>query len=92
MPWENVVIMGVAWGPLVSVVISILKGWLKVESKYIQPINWVLGFLGLVLYNILGGETWYMAILAGLTAVMSSTGFHETFGHMAKYTVEKLSL
>ncbi|MDD2629607.1 MAG: hypothetical protein PHV61_05485, partial [Limnochordia bacterium] len=68
-----------------------LKGWLKIESKYIQPINWVLGFLGLVLYNIMGGQNWYMAILAGLTAVMSSTGFHETFGHMAQNTVAKIT-
>ncbi|MGE5623845.1 MAG: hypothetical protein ACM3UP_02350 [Methanocella sp.] len=78
MPWDQIVIRGVAWGPLVSVVISILKA-LGMDKKYIVIVMWVLGFLGLVLYQIMQGASILNALISGLIAVGAVTGFYESY-------------
>lgn len=78
MPWDQIVIRGVAWGPLVSVVISILKAF-GMDKKYIRWVTWVLGFLGLVLYQIMQGASILNAIVSGLIAVAAVTGFYESY-------------
>lgn len=78
MPWENIVIRGVAWGPLVSVVISILKAF-GLDKKYVRVVMWILGFLGLALYQLMQGATLWHAVIAGLIAVATAPGFYEAY-------------
>ena len=76
MPWDNVVLHGIAWGPLVSVIISFLKA-LGVGRRWVRWITWILGFLGLVLWQLYQGRPWPLAIISGLVAVISTPGFYE---------------
>lgn len=78
MPWENIVVGGITWGPLVSVVISILKA-LGLGRQWIRWITWVLGFLGLFLYQLLSGASLLQALVSGLIAVGAAPGFYEAF-------------
>lgn len=78
MPWETIVIRGVAWGPLVSVVISILKAF-GLDKKHVRAVMWILGFLGLALYQLSQGATIWYAIVSGLIAVGAAPGFYEAF-------------
>lgn len=78
MPWDTVVIRGIAWGPLVSVVVSILKAF-GMDKKHIRWVTWALGFLGLALYQIMSGADLYGAVIAGLIAVGAAPGFYEAF-------------
>ncbi|MGE5508985.1 MAG: hypothetical protein ACM3RP_10960 [Chitinophagales bacterium] len=78
MPWDNVVIHGVAWGPLVSVIISFLKA-LGLDRRWVRWITWLLGFLGLALWQLYQGRPWPAAIVSGLVAVATAPGFYEAF-------------
>jgi hypothetical protein len=79
---EGIVVAGVAAGPMISVIISILKNWANLPKKWIQPVNWLLAFAAIAGYNIIeAGEPWYMALVAALVAVVTSSGFHEVIGH-----------
>ncbi|MDI6870643.1 MAG: hypothetical protein QME79_04645 [Bacillota bacterium] len=78
MPWDNIVVRGIAWGPLVSVVISVLKA-LGMDKKYIRWVMWILGFLGLFLYQYLSGASLWQSIVSGLIAVAAAPGFYEAY-------------
>ncbi len=78
MPWDNIVIRGIAWGPLVSVVISLLKA-LGMDRKYVRWAMWLLGFLGLFLYQLLSGAALWQSVISGLIAVGAAPGFYEAF-------------
>jgi hypothetical protein len=78
MPWEQIVVRGVAWGPLVSIVISILKAF-GMDKRHIRWVTWALGFLGLALYQVAQGATIWSAIVSGLIAVIAAPGFYEAF-------------
>jgi len=81
---EALVINGVALVPLISVIISIIKGWTKVNSKYIPLINVILGSVAVLVVGVVNQN---MTILSALTmtlgVVLGSQAFHETFGHAA---------
>ena len=80
-PWSDTVVLGVQWGVLVSVIISLLKLVPAVTEKpKIIPIaTWTLGFIGLVLHGLFNGQTIGLAVLGGLTAVVAAPGFYEAF-------------
>ncbi len=78
MPWDNIVVRGVAWGPLVSIVVSILKA-LGLDQRYIRWAIWILGFLGLFLYQLLSGVSLWQSVVSGLIAVGAAPGFYEAF-------------
>ncbi len=88
MPWDAIVIRGIEWGPLVSVVISILKAF-GMDKKYVRMVMWVLGFLGLALYQLLQGASLWRAIVSGLIAVLAAPGFYEAFSKpIQKFTIK----
>lgn len=80
-PWANTVVLGVQWGVLVSVIISLLKLVPAVaeKPKIILIATWTLGFIGLVLYGLFNGQSVGLALLGGLVAVTSAPGFYEAF-------------
>ena len=81
---EALVINGVALVPLISVIISIIKGWTKVNSKYIPLINVILGSVAVLVVGVVNQNiTILSALVMTLGVVLGSQAFHETFGHAA---------
>ena len=81
---DNLVINGVALAPLISVIISIIKGWTKVDSKYIPLINVILGSVAVLVVGVVNQNiTILSALVMTLGVVLGSQAFHETFGHAA---------
>ncbi len=81
---EALVINGVALVPLISVIISIIKGWTKVDSKYIPLINVILGSIAVLVVGVVNQNmTILSALIMTLGVVLGSQAFHETFGHAA---------
>ena len=81
---EALVINGVALVPLISVIISIIKGWTKVDSKYIPLINVILGSVAVLVVGVVNQNmTIRSALIMTLGVVLGSQAFHETFGHAA---------
>lgn len=81
---EALVINGVALVPLISVIISIIKGWTKVNSKYIPLINVILGSVAVLVVGVVNQNmTILSALIMTLGVVLGSQAFHETFGHAA---------
>lgn len=81
---EALVIKGVALVPLISVIISIIKGWTKVDSKYIPLINVILGSVAVLVVGVVNQNmTILSALIMTLGVVLGSQAFHETFGHAA---------
>ena len=81
---EALVINGVALVPLISVIISIIKGWTKVDSKYIPLINVILGSVAVLVVGVVNQNmTILSALIMTLGVVLGSQAFHETFGHAA---------
>lgn len=79
---EALVINGVALAPLISVIISIIKGWTKVDSKYIPLINVILGSVAVLVVGVVNQNmTIVSALIMTLGVVLGSQVFHETFGH-----------
>lgn len=87
-PWADVVVWGIAWGPAVSIVISVAKA-IGLKEKVIPYLNWGLGFVGLALVQLSRGEPLGAALFAGLVAVVSAPGFYETFSKPAKAALGK---
>ncbi len=82
---EDLIISGVALAPLISIIISILKGWAKIKPKYIPLINVALGTIAVLAVAILNEDmTWVSAVIMTLGVVFGSQVFHETFGHALK--------
>lgn len=88
MPWDDIVIRGVQWGPLVSVIVSIMKAF-GLSKRHIRWVIWILGFLGLFLYHLLGGASLLQAIISGLVAVAAAPGFYEAFSKPIQGAVMK---
>jgi len=83
------VINGVALAPLISVIISIIKGWTKVDSKYIPLINVILGSVAVLVVGVVNQNmTIVSALIMTLGVVLGSQVFHETFGHAGKILQE----
>ncbi len=81
---EALVINGVALVPLISVIISIIRGWTKVNSKYIPLINVILGSVAVLVVGVVNQNmTILSALIMTLGVVLGSQAFHETFGHAA---------
>lgn len=82
---ESLVIGGVALAPLISIIISIFKSWVKIDKKYIPLINVGLGTVAVLVVGVVNqGLTWPAALIMTLGVVLGSQVFHETFGHAAK--------
>ena len=81
---EALIVGGVALAPLISVLISILKGWVGLNKKYIPLINVGLGAVAVLVVGVAnGGLAWPAALVMTLGVVLGSQVFHETFGHAA---------
>lgn len=81
---DDLIIGGVALAPLISIVISMLKGWVGLSKKYIPVINVGLGAIAVLVVGVVnGGMTWATALIMTLGVVLGSQVFHETFGHTA---------
>lgn len=86
---EALVVGGVALAPLISVLISILKGWVNLDSKYIPLINVILGAVAVLVVGVVNeGMSLASAIIMTLGVVLGSQVFHETFGHAGKILQE----
>ncbi|MDI9412907.1 MAG: hypothetical protein QM401_04975 [Bacillota bacterium] len=82
---ENLIVGGVALAPLISIIISVLKGWIKIDTKYIPLINVVLGTVAVLVVGVINeGMPLVNAIIMTLGVVLGSQVFHETFGHALK--------
>lgn len=82
---DNLIVGGVALAPLISIVISILKGWVGLNKKYIPLFNVCLGGVAVLVVGVVNqGMTWPTALIMTLGVVLGSQVFHETFGHAAK--------
>ena len=88
---EGIVVAGISLGVVVSLIISILKNWLKLEGKVINLINVILGIIAVAIYAIVEGSmTLPTAIIFALGVAFSSTLFHENFGHAMEVILEFL--
>ena len=82
---DSLIVGGVALAPLISIIISILKGWTGLKPKYIPLINVALGGVAVLVVGVVNnGMTWATALIMTLGVVLGSQVFHETFGHAAK--------
>lgn len=82
---DNLIVGGVALAPLISILISILKGWVGLNKKYIPLINVALGAVAVLVVGVVNnGMTWATALIMTLGVVLGSAVFHDTFGHAAK--------
>lgn len=88
---EGIVVAGISLGVVVSLIISILKNWLKLEGKVINLLNVVLGIVAVAIYAVVEGSmTLPTAIISALGVAFSSTLFHENFGHALEVILEFL--
>jgi O-antigen ligase len=86
---EALVVGGVALAPLISVLISILKGWVGIDKKYIPLVNVLLGTVAVLVVGVVNnGMSFASALIMTLGIVLGSQVFHETFGHAAKILQE----
>lgn len=82
---DNLIIGGVALAPLISIIISVFKSWVKVDAKYIPLINVILGTVAVLVVGVVNnGMSFVSALIMTLGVVLGSQVFHETFGHAAK--------
>lgn len=82
---EELIVGGIALAPLVSIIISILKRWVKLDPKIIPVINVFLGAVAVGIYAIVEqGLGFVPALGMVLGVVFGSQVFHETFGHAGK--------
>ena len=82
---DNLIIGGVALAPLISMIISIVKGWTNLGRKYIPLINVILGTVAVLVVGVISeGMPLLNAVIMTLGVVLGSQVFHETFGHAAK--------
>lgn len=81
---EQLVVGGVALAPLISVLISILKGWVGIDKRYIPLVNVLLGTVAVFVVGVVNqGMPFVSALIMTLGVVLGSHAFHETFGHAA---------
>lgn len=86
---EALVVGGVALAPLISVLISILKGWVGIDKKYIPLVNVLLGTVAVLVVGVINeGMPLLNAVIMTLGVVLGSQVFHETFGHAGKILQE----
>lgn len=82
---EDIIIHGVAMAPLVSVIISVLKQWTRMNSKYIPLANVLLGAIAVAAYGLVEQGLSIPATIGMVVGVVfGSQVFHETFGHAGK--------
>ena len=61
---DSLIIGGVALAPLISIVISIAKSWVKIDGKYIPLINVALGTVAVLVVGVANqGMTWVAALV-----------------------------
>lgn len=88
---EGIIVAGISLGVVVSLIISILKSWFKLEGKVINLINVILGIIAVAIYAIVEGSmTLPNAIIFAIGVAFSSTLFHENFGHAVEVILEFL--
>ncbi|NMA61449.1 MAG: hypothetical protein GX956_06175 [Firmicutes bacterium] len=86
---DQLIIGGVALAPLISIIISIVKGWTNLDRKYIPLINVILGTVAVLVVGVINeGMPLLNAVIMTLGVVLGSQVFHETFGHAAKIIAE----
>lgn len=82
---DQLIINGVALAPIISIIISILKGWVGIDKRYIPLINVILGAIAVLVYGIVTeGLTPLSAVVMTIGVVFGSSVFHDTFGHAAQ--------
>lgn len=82
---ETLIVGGVALAPLISILISIFKSWVKIDKKYLPLINVALGTVAILVVGVVNqGMSFTTALIMTLGVVLGSQVFHETFGHAAK--------
>ena len=82
---DSLIVGGVALAPLISIIISIFKSWVKIDKKYLPLINVALGTVAVLVVGVVNnGMTWATALIMTLGVVLGSQVFHETFGHASK--------
>lgn len=86
---DDLIVGGVALAPIISILISILKSWVKIDKRYIPLINVILGTVAVLVVGVVTKEmTFVTALVMTLGVVLGSQVFHETFGHAAKILQE----
>ena len=86
---DQLIIGGVTLAPLISIIISIVKGWTNLDRKYIPLINVILGTVAVLVVGVINeGMPLLNAVIMTLGVVLGSQVFHETFGHAAKIIAE----
>ena len=87
---DSLIVGGVALAPLISIIISIFKSWVKIDKKYLPLINVALGTVAVLVVGVVNnGMTWAAALIMTLGVVLGSQVFHETFGFGKKPEVEE---
>lgn len=88
---EGILVAGVALGPLVSIIISILKNWVKMDKKVIALLNVFLGIIAITIYSVyVGGLPIASAAISSFGVAFSSKLFHDTFGHALEALLDLL--
>jgi len=86
---QDLIIKGIALVPLISLIISIAKKWLRLKSQYVPLVNVGLGGLAVLLVALIEqGMNLTSAAVMTLGIVLGSQAFHETFGHALNILLE----
>lgn len=88
-PWADLVVEGVQWGAVVTVLVQVLKR-LGLKPQYAPIATWIAGLGGYVLYGLFNGQSLLAAIISGLMAIVAAPGFYEAIKQIGQVTVKKL--
>ncbi len=77
MPWDTLEVQGVVWGPLVSLIVSLLKRFGLSNERTLKIVIFVLGGGGIFLKGWLGGESTVDCLISAVIAILSAPGFYE---------------
>ncbi len=81
---EEMILYGVSLVPVVSVLVSIAKGWFGLESRFAPLLNVILGSIAVFVYTMVEGDSVFVeALYTTVGIIFGSQVFHETFGHAA---------
>lgn len=88
-PWADLVVEGVQWGAVVTVLVQVLKR-LGLKPQYAPIATWIAGLGGYVLYGLFNGQSLLAAIISGLMAIVAAPGFYEAIKQIGQVTIKKL--
>ena len=87
-PWADLVVEGVQWGAVVTVLVQIFKRF-GLKPQFAPIATWALGLGGFVLYGLFSGQTLVTSIVSGLAAIVAAPGFYEAVKQIGQVTVKK---